>query len=60
MSAAAVTVALFLLAAGVIWGVIVDWLRHLDDNGNRDADTVDHHRALIREIRRHTDQQARR
>jgi hypothetical protein len=55
MSAAAVAVTLLILSAGVVWGVVVDHLHHLDERANRDADRDDHDRALMREIRRHTD-----
>jgi hypothetical protein len=54
-----VAIALLLLAAAVVWGCIVDHLRRLDDPGSRDADNVDHHRALMREIRRHAVNQQR-
>jgi hypothetical protein len=59
MSAAAVAVALLLLAGGVVWGCVVDHLRHIDQRRHRDADEHDHHRALMKELRRHDDQQAR-
>jgi len=54
MSVAAVGVVLLILAAGVIWGAAVDYLRHADERDARDADDDDHHRALLREVRRHT------
>jgi hypothetical protein len=54
-----VAVALFLLAAGVVWGCVVDHMRHIDQRRNRDADEQDHHTALMREVRRHADEQVR-
>jgi hypothetical protein len=59
VSAAAVAVVLVILAAGVVWGCVVDHLHHLDDRHNRDRDEADHHRALMKEIRRHADQEPR-
>jgi hypothetical protein len=54
-----VAITLLLVSGAVVWGCIVDHLRHLDDRGNRDDDHYDHHRALLREIRRHGDRQTR-
>jgi hypothetical protein len=54
-----VAVALFLLAAAVCWGVVVDHMRHIDQRRKQDADEQDHHAALMREIRNHTDEQVR-
>jgi hypothetical protein len=54
VSAVAVAIVLLILAASVVWGCVVDWLRHVDDRHNRDEDDADHHRALMRELRRHT------
>jgi hypothetical protein len=53
VSAVAVAVTLLILAAGVIWGCVVDYLRSRDDQAARDVDAEDHHRALMRELRRH-------
>jgi hypothetical protein len=53
VSGAAVAVALLILAAGVVWGCVVDYMRQLGDRRDHDADTDDHHRAYMREIRRH-------
>jgi hypothetical protein len=52
-------VALLLLSAAVIWGCIVDHLRNVDDRVDRNNDHYDHHRALMREIRRHATNQQR-
>jgi hypothetical protein len=52
-------ITLLLLSGAVVWGCIVDHLRRLDDSGNRDDDHYDHHRALMREIRRHAEQEQR-
>jgi hypothetical protein len=49
----------FCLSAFVLWGVVVDRIRRLDDRSNRDDDHYDHHRALMREIRRHATNQQR-
>jgi hypothetical protein len=54
-----VAVALFLLAAGVLWGVVVDHLRHIDERHNQHDDEADHHRQLMREIRRNADNDVR-
>lgn len=53
MSGAAVAVVLLILAAGVVWGCVVDYLRSVDDRRDQGADADDHHRAYLREIRRH-------
>jgi hypothetical protein len=52
-------IALLLLSAAVIWGCIVDHLRNLDEHHNRNHDDADHHRALLKELRRHDDEQVR-
>jgi hypothetical protein len=54
-----IAVALLLLAAAVVWGCIVDHLRHIGDRVDRSDDHYDHHRALMREIRQHAERQAR-
>jgi len=53
MSAAAVAVTLLILAAGVVWGCVVDYLRSRDDRADASADAEDHERAYRREVRRH-------
>jgi hypothetical protein len=54
-----VAITLIILGGAVIWGCIADHLRHLDNRHNRDDDDRDHHRALLREIRRHDVNQQR-
>jgi hypothetical protein len=59
MSAAAVAVSLLLLAGGVIWGCIVDYLRTRDNRRAHEQDEQDEHRRLMRDLRRHDDQNVR-
>jgi hypothetical protein len=49
----------FIVAAFVLWGVIVDRIRDLDQRRNRDADEHDRHAAYMREVRRHADNDIR-
>jgi hypothetical protein len=49
----------FCLTTFVLWGVIVDRIRHLDQQRGRDRDENDRHVALLREVRRHADQEPR-
>jgi hypothetical protein len=57
VSAAAVAATLLILCGCVVWGCIVDHLRH--HHYSRDADALERQRALLREIRRHTIHQHR-
>jgi hypothetical protein len=54
-----VAITLLLLSGAVVWGCIVDHLRHIGDRVDRSDDHYDHHRALMREIRRHATNQQR-
>jgi hypothetical protein len=49
----------FCLSAFVLWGVIVDRIRDLDQRRKRDDDENDRHHTYMREIRRHADNDIR-